>query len=63
MVQWLRLRASIARGLGLIPGGETKMPYHVVKRKTGNLMYSLIFRPYVVLFGVRDLNPTPACWE
>ena len=33
VVQWLRLHASTSRGMGLIPGWGTKIPYTVDKKK------------------------------
>ena len=33
VVQWLRLHASTSRGMGLIPGWGTKIPYTVAKKK------------------------------
>ena len=35
MVQWLRLRASTAWGIGSIPGEEAKIPYAGADQKKG----------------------------
>ena len=44
MVQWLRLRASSAGGVGSIPGQGTKIPYAscALKNKQTKALYSFL---------------------
>ena len=51
MVQWLKIRATTAGGMGLIPGWETKIPHARVvwtnKKKSEN-KYLKYFLKYIV---------------
>ena len=55
MVQWLRLRASTAWGIGSIPGEEAKIPYAGADQKKGGETYLSIVNDGQGLREFREL--------
>ena len=50
VVQWLRLHASSARGMGLIPGWGTKIPHAMWPKNLKNKYFLKVIKMQIIIY-------------